>query len=295
MSEQSSFYLTLTSDSSLKDYPENKTSTFTVNLPKSIMLNGSWEMALVEFSYPHTIENVTRHNNKLIYEYKKIEGDGVAHVQKFSIEIPIGHYRSVAEIVNTLNFTISTHNVLKEIVNNKDLFKISKINGKIECDSIICDSIVKHINQRERDFKSDILIAPHRLYLEGFLAVLLGFNPFEHNLLEKNIGEHLPNEKLGISSKMLIYCDIIEPQVIGHTKAQVLKTMSTLPPGVVYGDSCEKYFTTLQYVDVMTTCFDSINIDIRTVKGNLMPFSFGSSTALVHLRPKKSGTLSNSK
>lgn len=285
MGERSSFYLTLSSDSSLRDYPDNRTSTFTVSLPKTISLQGEWEMALSEFHYPHTIQNVTKDNNKFIYQYKKMtHNDSAFRIFNVSVEIPIGHYRTVDDVIKVLNYAIEHHKDVRGVA--KDMFSISSITGKVECNTAVRDAFVKHVDTRQGGNSSDIMISPHRLYLEGTLAIMMGFNPYENNLLVENLGEHLPNAKLGISSKIMLYCDIIEPQYIGHRQAQVLKTMTTLDPSVNYGDVCEKHFPTLQYVDVMATCFDSIHLDIRTTDGRLVPFGFGSSSALVHLRPK---------
>ena len=47
------FYVTLFSNSSMKDYPDNKISTFTVPLAHEIDPGGSnWKMAHCEFSCP---------------------------------------------------------------------------------------------------------------------------------------------------------------------------------------------------------------------------------------------------
>lgn len=289
MSERGSFYLTLPSDSSLKENPDNKTSSFTVSLPKSIQLHGSWEMALVEFQYPHTIQNVTKNNNKLVYQFKKKFGHEDFKMYTFSIEVPIGHYANINDLLVILNHKIESCADVKGI--SKKMFELNTITGRVECnasqrnDLITQIDILNYYRHQEKGPKAEII--SHRLYLEGTLAIMLGFDPFEHNLLLNTTGENLPNTKLGISSKMILYCDIIEPQFIGHKQAQVLKTMASLEPRVKYGDVCERNFPILQYVEVMKTCFDKIHLDIRTSDGRLMPFAFGSSCALVHLRPKK--------
>ena len=46
------FYLTLPSNSSLTDYPNNSSNNFTVRLPAPIRLNGEWKVALASISVP---------------------------------------------------------------------------------------------------------------------------------------------------------------------------------------------------------------------------------------------------
>jgi hypothetical protein len=50
-----SFYLTLPSDASMNEFPENVQSNFTVSLETPINLNGNFEVALVEISYSQFI------------------------------------------------------------------------------------------------------------------------------------------------------------------------------------------------------------------------------------------------
>ena len=58
------FYLTLLSDSSVRVFPNNKQSNFTVKLDHPIHIEKeNWEIALVELTTPADIFNVTAVNN----------------------------------------------------------------------------------------------------------------------------------------------------------------------------------------------------------------------------------------
>lgn len=52
------FYLTLTSNASLKTYPRNTVANYTNKLPSSVQLDGDWEVGLIEIMYPHRFMNV---------------------------------------------------------------------------------------------------------------------------------------------------------------------------------------------------------------------------------------------
>ena len=53
-----SFYLELVSNASSQVYPQNAMASFTNFLPDKIELDGSWEVALVEVSYPGICYNI---------------------------------------------------------------------------------------------------------------------------------------------------------------------------------------------------------------------------------------------
>lgn len=56
----SDFYVTLPSNSSLELYPDNTLAQYTTQLPEPIVLsNGEWETALAEIMYPPVFNNIT--------------------------------------------------------------------------------------------------------------------------------------------------------------------------------------------------------------------------------------------
>ena len=52
------FYVTLPSNASLNVFKNNTSSSYQVDLAQHIDLEGPWEVALAEISYPHTWFNV---------------------------------------------------------------------------------------------------------------------------------------------------------------------------------------------------------------------------------------------
>ena len=55
------FYLTLLSNSSMKYFSKNVTSNFTTQLPKSINLEGEWNVALSEIQFPCSFLTILAH------------------------------------------------------------------------------------------------------------------------------------------------------------------------------------------------------------------------------------------
>ena len=52
------FHLTLPSNSSMSCYPNNTVAQFVTKLPQAIELDGDWEVALTEISFPIHMPNV---------------------------------------------------------------------------------------------------------------------------------------------------------------------------------------------------------------------------------------------
>ena len=61
----SEFHFTLPSDSSMQYFPDNKTSNFVTELPRTLQLDGEWEVGLAEIDYPHTWYNIHEGKNSV--------------------------------------------------------------------------------------------------------------------------------------------------------------------------------------------------------------------------------------
>jgi len=91
--EMSHFYLTLPSNSSMLCHPNNTAATFTTALPNAIELNGEWEAALAEITYPRTFCNVAD-DECYVEVWEWAEG--------FMLTLPKGYYASVTEVISAL-------------------------------------------------------------------------------------------------------------------------------------------------------------------------------------------------
>ena len=82
-------------------------------------------------------------------------------------------------------------------------------------------------------------------------------------------------------STIYVYCDIVEPQVVGDTNAQLLKT---IPVEGKFGDVIAKTFTNIQYVHIQTRSFENIEILLRDDTGDPVPFERGKVVNTLHFR-----------
>ena len=91
------------SDSSLSFFPHNKISQFTTQLPNPINLNGEWEMALVDFTYPHTWYNVREDNNLFGFDL----GDGKTEDRR----VPPGCYETIPDLIKGMTLTLHKNKI----------------------------------------------------------------------------------------------------------------------------------------------------------------------------------------
>ncbi|GBN72874.1 hypothetical protein AVEN_272301-1 [Araneus ventricosus] len=134
-----SFYMTLPSDSSLHYFPNNKISSFVIQLPSPILLEGRWEVGLAEIIYPHTWYNVNEKNNIFGFDL----GDGKLITRK----IPPGSYETVPDILKAM--VLPSHE--------------GKITFKFNANT-------KRVNEIKTEKNTEVV-------LQGGLCDLLGFHP----------------------------------------------------------------------------------------------------------------------
>jgi hypothetical protein len=261
------FHLTCLSNSSLKFYPDNTSSSFVVHLSREILLDNSWSVALKEISYDNTILNVTDKSNIIEFDYKRYniagstsETEVTAQVftrnVKFSIDE--GFYNSLnhlAEVINTKCFTLLNQNIFRE----EDLLRHGRIQlHKFNLESAInlmmspstcIESSLSDIHYPEQEVhlcsvnnlveklisldstKVDDFIHKLKLKFHGRLATQFGFSESE-NILKFEESPNYCSINLGISPEIFVYIDIIEPQLISHEKVKIIKIIKTFEKSV---------------------------------------------------------------
>lgn len=122
-----------------------------------------------------------------------------------------------------------------------------------------------------------------KIQLFGSLALQLGFVP-EENILNYDVSPDVSSLDFGLPDQMLIYCDLIKPQLIGHESAQVLQIVKCGEKILQFGGNCLKEYTTLHYVPVLIKEFEAITIDIRDHTGGNIPFRHGILTVKLHFK-----------
>lgn len=256
------FTIDLMSNSSMKVFPQNTTSNFIVHLPKKIVLSGEWEVALSEIQIPNRFYNVSKNNNHVIFEEFKPK-------RWFEIEGAI--YEIKEQSFDNIQKLIDAVNEGFEKILGQKIFEYDETTSKIKI-KISTDPKVKKILHKN-------------IYLENKLAVQLGFIPND-NILQYTESPYTVSLNYGLFDYIFIYCDIIESRIISDTYAQVLKIF-TIENKSNEVTILSKEFQNLEYVPILKREFESIEINLRTVTGELMPFTHGISNLKLHFRRKQ--------
>ncbi len=267
------FYMTLPSNSSMDIYPENKTSTFTVQIPRYVRMEGEWDVALAEIHYPYSFFTVQEGENKFEIKTHFATTGFLDPKEKLipeqiwlKLEITAGFYDNVNEIIKAVNAAI------KAATKHVDFFQLDNNANRVS------------VKRGATPQLGDIIITSFKLH--GRLALQLGFRPDE-DFSPPIRAHHAANVTSGIPDIMFIYCDIIEPQIFGASMSKLLRTLNTSDGSTNYFSSpCSVEFNQLQYLQLQTKQFDSVRIDIRDIAGKLMPFQYGTLCVKLHFKQR---------
>lgn len=292
---EDSFYLTLLSNSSLDIFPENKTSSFKVFLNKEINLEGHWNCALSEIIYPNTFHNVGTGNEKIYVKFIcNVVEDGLTlerKVKSFTLKIDLGFYTNLEALLKGVNrvfknqfscelfygeatednFIIVQQQQLKAMFGQMYLDTVSLYREEEEIDEQ---------TEKARKIEYDVDI---NIRLDPILALQLGFTPCS-NIFNLEISPHTAGVTLGLPKEILIYVNIIEPQIISNVNAQVLKIVKALDKNMSFGETVAREILNRNYVRVNKKCFQVISIELRDSTGNFIPFAHGLSLVVVHFK-----------
>ena len=111
------------------------------------------------------------------------------------------------------------------------------------------------------------------------LSNMLGFG--EKDVIVKKNTESPYVADLTTVSTIYVYCDIVEPQIVGDTSAQLLKS---IPAEGKFGDIIAKTFTNLQYIPIRTKSFEAVEVLLRNDTGHPVPFERGKVVITLHFR-----------
>ena len=240
------FYLTLPSNASLDVFPDNKTTSYRVKLPQTIDLEGNWEVGLYSISYPNTWYTLQKGFDTHIY-YADQSGLFLAAI------VDYGYYTSIEDLAKAINASL----LATGDVGDNILLTHTALTGKVTV-------------QMKNGFQFG-LAKP--------LSIMLGFG--EKDVIVKKTTESPYVADLTTVSTIYVYCDIVEPQIVGDTSAQLLKS---IPVEGKFGDIITKTFTNLQYVPIRTKSFEAVEVLLRNDTGDPVPFERGKVVITLHFR-----------
>lgn len=262
------FFIVLPSDSSMKFFPDNKTTHFITQLPRQINLTGEWAVALTEIQYPQTFMTVAEPENIITFfihvsgkvydtfdgiERKDlIDATGIYHLQP-------GIYNNIEQLVGGLNDIEKLKDHILFTYNPRGCYV--KIKRACSCPM------------------------GHYLGFANKLRQQLGFEHITPNITTNGCQAPYPASIVrGLPDKLFVYCDLAEPYIVGDVATSLLRIVQTEPKNYLYGGSQIKILSPPNYIPLLSSCFRTIEIDIRDHLGKPIPFGYGTLTLTLHFK-----------
>ena len=261
-----SFTTELVSNASGELFPSKTLSSFTNFLPEQVNLEGQWEVAISEISYPSIYQNKTEGKFKFF--------DEKLSKSRSTYNLEPGLYTSITDIVEAMNMLIQERNNHNETsITVKVSRKTQKVVILLANDSsglAFCSSVLGHI------FGNNVG--------NEFGVLMMGKGPHEPEFAYDIVRIH----------SLVIYSDLVEYNIVGDTKAPLLRCspfISKLKGGdnITIGQYMNyQTFSILQFRPLLKNFFHSIHIDLRDPSGEKIPFVSVGITRLVLIFTKVS-------
>jgi len=239
-----SFYVTLPSNSSQADFPENSLTHYTTRLKNPLRLNGNYEVALAQILFP---KNWNYREDSRI----RILSPAGEHV----VTIKFVVWETLDELINTFN---------KNTVNTKTGIEM------------------KYDINTSRIFL--VVSPECKLIFDNGINTFFGFNKTVLEGTNKNYvfySDEVVNSELNLIHSLYVYLDICKYQLVGDTEAPLLQVVST---NSVTDNYVEQIFDSPHYVPIARNNLETIEVDIRSDAGKPIQFHSGKVIVKLHFR-----------
>lgn len=245
------FYVTLPSNASLNVFKDNKSSSFKVDLPQHIDLQGRWEVALTEISYPHTWFNLPHQHNYYDWREKTQEGTNEFKTQS----LPVGYYENMEQLIIKMNVTLV----------------LLKLGGYVNVDPLDKKVVIRGDGG-------------YQLRFHKTLAHILGMEPGKWYTLGKNEdgSVHYPTDITAGFNHLFCYSDVVRHQLVGDVFAPLLRIVGIQGS---FGDVITQTFNPAQYLPVSKNHIENITVEIKSDQNQTVNFTLGKTIAQLHFRP----------
>lgn len=250
------FYMTLPSSSAR----ENTASEFQTKLPININLIGDWEVGLAEILYGNTWHNITGGNDTV----KFLDHESGNRV---TWRLTHGRYETIKGLLEAMQkakkmFVNPSKNALLGNFEFGYMENVKRCTLRINTDSIY-----------------DLEVHPDILYMLGFEAQQL--KVIKNNTGEKTIFSWHPVDMSCSLNHLYIYCDIVNPQIVGNILAPLLQIVNVEGK---YVDTISRIYITPHYVPVLKKSFNTIEINVKDDQNRPIQFELGKTIVKLHFK-----------
>ena len=251
------FCIELVSNASLSLYENNSLSSFVNFLPDQIDLEGKWQVALVEISCPVKYNNV----NEGSFSFKDPKT-----LEEHTFTVPPGFYTSAVSVADKIMEKVSSLRVSEGPPNKLEDYYLS-----IKVDYVTEKSTIS--------FPADDSEEAQLSFLSEDLSNILGFEPKSKVTSDKvPLESELPVD-IERFHTIMVCCDLVEHSVVGDAKVPILRSFPIINRfrngHLDVGQTMNNitFQEPLQFHTLSKNSFHSVQIQLRTPTGELMPFS----------------------
>ena len=202
-------FLVLPSNSSIGVFPDNKTSDFKVQLPKSVSLKGSWECGLAEIQYPQSW-----YTQYLDHWVQCRQGN--VEITGFLSQ---GYYQNPHDVIDQLNRALETS--FTYVVDKKMADPTSGMTTRPQLQTRLRFDPYSQVALLEIQKPQ---LKNMRVRISPTLARVLGFDTMYYRRLGTYVASRVVD--LNNTHALFVYNDLIQPQIVGDTLTPLLDVVA---------------------------------------------------------------------
>ena len=261
-------------------FKDNTVGNFKNKISLMRPLEGSWEVALVEISYPKSWKNLLNDmpiclTNDTFLASVVDKNNSINFYAPANDGVNCGYVKS--------GFYVTVENLIDEIEKQMSSLKDEFI---LKLPKFTYDNITKLVTIDPGKHTSNYLLLPR---LSQEVSEMLGFDNYstvnpDYNKYLKMVA-HRPADITAGLHTLYVYADLVEPQYIGDTRAKLLRSVE-VPPEKKDGEQCIIRYSNPHYVSLLVNEFEYIEIDIKDDTNRRVPFTHGRSRIKLHFKPR---------
>lgn len=289
---QTDFSVVLPSNSSMKIFPDNTTTSFSVRLPRAIELHDKWQVGLSEIQVPCTTLHLRHDDTEIYYTYENENVNEESGREKFHFQH--GVYKSIKNLIDSINTSLRIYHNNQQVTvlfyEEQGGFVTMRIHSKsIKC---IFTPIVKRILGFEHGFEVPESKNSEFIEFVGLQPATLAHGTPDQLYLPESensefiefVGRQPATLAHAIPDQLYVYTNICVPCIVGDTHAPLLRIVNLDVNNYNYGSTIVKKYSPINYIPIISNHFQIIDIDVRDQFGQPVAFEFGTLTVTLHFR-----------
>ena len=265
----------------VRAYSDQKNpNNFTFEIPQQLYLDSKWKIALTSMHYNNKFKPLPYEESlRTIYLSSfNVRNKQLGELRKFIL--PNLKYKSVNELITTINFFLKKHSLSKVFLETED--NMSKCTLKLRKGTVLFIPLqIAEILGYELE-ENDMISTKDN--------IVTFFAPDPNFTIIKGIVEYEDIRLQGLANietlkplYFMVYCDIICPTIVGSGYANLLKILPVENQELLKIEE----FKHKEFHPLESTLVKNININIRSNDGNLINFVDGSKVFLNLLFARK--------